>query len=209
MKKNNIELCKQDKEYYTQILEKYYLIYTQYLTPIIDKMKNDFLEIQKDAKSCYELSDMADLFFTAENSLISAWICTEYQKWQQLICLHISHEKFMAGIQIEKCVKDNENINLKFLEETYKISSFDSWKKINEMRLVVNVIKHFTGNSYVKLKVLRQDLFEIFDEFDVRKIAVGSGEFRLNLTSDDYCSYHKSLVKFWDELYVAINTGKD
>ena len=116
MKKNNIELCKQDKEYYTQILEKYYLIYTQYLTPIIDKMKND---------------------------------------------------------------------------------------------LVVNVIKHFTGNSYVKLKVLRQDLFEIFDEFDVKKIAVGSGEFRLNLTSDDYCSYHKSLVKFWDELYVAINTGKD
>lgn len=113
----------------------------------------------------------------------------------------------MTEFKIEDCLKDNDEGNLSYLKKYYSInfSDFKSWKKIEEMRLVVNVIKHFTGKSYIDLKVLRPDLFYLYDEFDAKKMAIASGEFMLNLTNDDYITYHNSLFEFWEELYWAIN----
>lgn len=205
-----IFLCKSDKEHIQNILNKYYLIYNKYLLPIVKKQDEEFDKIKSNDSNDDGLSDVADLFFTSENCIIAAWICFEYHKWQQLIWLHISHEKLMMGFKIEDCLKDNDEGNIPLFEKYYrtKFNNFKTWRKIDEMRFVVNVIKHFTGQSYKKLKKLRPDLFYLYDEFDAKKMAIASGEFMLNLTNDDYISYHNSLVEFLEELYLATNDKK-
>ncbi len=206
MENTDLILCESDKDHYIKILDKYFTIYQQYLIPLVDKMNSDFAEMQiKDIS--YDLDDVADLFVSAENSFIASWICLEYQKWQHSVYLFISHDKLLEGYDVEECVENEIRGGVQPILIKYgiEVDKFKSWKNIHEMGLVVNTIKHFTGRSYNDLKKIRPDFFKLFNEFDIKRMAVGTGDFVLNLTSNDYLSYHKALIGFWNELYIATN----
>lgn len=202
----DLMLCELDKNYYVKILNKFYIIYQQYILTMFDKMNSDYSEMQRKTDDDYVLSDMADLFSTMENSFIASWICIEYQKWQQLVYLYIAHEKLANNIPLDKCTQEKyPPVDKIFSRYGVDVKSFASWGDIDEMRLVVNVVKHFTGKSYNVLLKKRPDLFILYNEYDVKRAAIGSGEFKLNLKSEDYYNYHNALVKFWNELYTVIN----
>ena len=172
-------------------------------------MNSDFAEMQiKDIS--YDLDDVADLFVSAENSFIASWICLEYQKWQHSVYLFISHENLMNDYPIEECVEYEirGGVREKLKKYGINVNEFESWDKIQEMRLLVNTIKHFTGHSYNDLKKLRPDFFELYNGFDIERSALSSGDFVLNLTGNDYISYHKALISFWNELYITLNDNK-
>lgn len=80
-----------------------------------------------------------------------------------------------------------------------------SWTKIKELRLLVNVIKHAEGNSADRLRKIRPDYFEWdrrfgyeYDKLKFHKTTLL--EETLNITNQDFDSYNKILVSFWDEL---------
>ena len=209
MENTDLILCESDKDHYIKILDKYFTIYQQYLIPLVDKMNSDFAEMQiKDIS--YDLDDVADLFVSAENSFIASWICVEYQKWQHSVYLFISHENLMNDYPIEECVEYEirGGVREKLKKYGINVNEFESWDKIQEMRLLVNTIKHFTGHSYNDLKKLRPDFFELYNGFDIERSALSSGDFVLNLTGNDYISYHKALISFWNELYITLNDNK-
>ena len=209
MENSNLILSLSDKDYYIKILDKYFTIYQCCLMPMVERMNSDFAKMQEADLSC-DMHDIAELLFTAENSFIASWICLEYQKWQRSVYLYISHDKLLEGYDVEECVENEIRGGVQPILIKYgiEVDKFKSWKKIHEMGLVVNTIKHFTGWSYNELKKLRPDFFKLFNEFDIKRMAVGTGDFVLNLTSSDFLSYHKALIGFWNELYIATNSNE-
>ena len=133
--------------------------------------------------------------------LLLAWTSMTYQLWeQQLMVLTyriielFKHEYF--GFQ------KPENLN---------IEQFDCWKKIYEMRLLVNVIKHAEGDSAERLMRIRPDLFasekspidgtSIADEYVLENVHTTIGIPSLNLSEEDLMEYTNELIIFWDEMY--------
>lgn len=88
------------------------------------------------------------------------------------------------------------------------ITTFSSWAKVDELRLVANTVKHAEGDSAQKLHHLRPDLFEN-PTISELGLSFGKGVPRvfLPLVGEDlYVSltdvqrYRDSLMNFWSEL---------
>ncbi len=86
--------------------------------------------------------------------------------------------------------------------------SFESWPKLNELRLVANTVKHAAGRSSRELHVLRPDLFV---HPVPRALGIGApaaanrfvfmplaGE-DIYVTTDDLTAYFDAVVGFWNE----------
>ena len=78
------------------------------------------------------------------------------------------------------------------------------WEKINELRLLVNVLKHAEGNLELKLRELRPDYFihDIYGEkYDLMSMYhVSLLEATLQIKEEDFIKYYDALVAFWKEL---------
>ena len=88
------------------------------------------------------------------------------------------------------------------------ITTFTSWTKLDELRLVANTAKHGEGHSATKLHALRPDLFEhpynVFMDITmpiqvVRVFQPLVGE-DLYVSMEDICEYRNALLQFWQEL---------
>jgi hypothetical protein len=106
-------------------------------------------------------------------------------------------------------------MNAHFVEYGVDVARLASWKKIEELRLVANVIKHTEGRSSDELLALRPDLF-VHPLFRTEKESFGSppGDVRMPLMGDDlYVSeedlvvYTKAVQGFWEELASALEAA--
>jgi hypothetical protein len=88
------------------------------------------------------------------------------------------------------------------------ITSFSSWSKVDELRLVANTVKHAEGDSGQKLHPLRPDLFK-HPKSSVHILSFGKGMPRVFLplvgeglyaSPTDVQQYRDSLIEFWKEL---------
>ena len=72
-----------------------------------------------------------------------------------------------------------------------------SWDKINELRLLVNVIKHADGNSRNELQNIRPDLF-----YDSPSDTINNtiNDMKLNITSKDFFEYCSKIIEFINDM---------
>jgi hypothetical protein len=102
------------------------------------------------------------------------------------------------------------------LLENYRIdiSTFPSWNKIQELRLVANTVKHADGPSCTKLKQIRPDLFirpyqgnespwpvEVAHRQVVQPLAGKD----LYITLDEFTKYVDATKQVWEELANAVD----
>jgi len=115
---------------------------------------------------------------------------------------------------------EEDNTNLLKIEEVaarltnngIDIEKSKSWKKIDELRLVANTVKHADGRSSEKLKELRAKLFwrpNFIDGFDTQQLTPTSvykplmGE-DLYITQQEFMLYVKAVKEFWYEMIEAL-----
>lgn len=85
--------------------------------------------------------------------------------------------------------------------------ALSSWRKINELRIVANAVKHAEGASAEALRTLRPDMFEDPVTRDHSfPVGIGTPDVYMPLagediyvTTEDLDTYKSSLCIFWDE----------
>lgn len=84
------------------------------------------------------------------------------------------------------------------------ITDTKSWKKIRELKLLVNTIKHGEGDSAERLRKIRPDFFKIdvIKEKDTLKLygTVLLDEYSLQVKESDLHDYIAATRQFWDEM---------
>lgn len=98
------------------------------------------------------------------------WISTLYQFWEQQVRKFIYEEVTRTHSFIDKkgkeilfkqfCTRGIDDIKEAFLGFDQDLEKLGSWERINELRLLANVIKHGAGWSATQLKLLRPDFFK-------------------------------------------------
>lgn len=140
------------------------------------------------------------------------WISTLYQFWEQQVRKFVFEEVTRTHKFIDKngnevafagfCTRGIDDIKDEFKEFGQDLEKLNSWSKIEELRLLANVIKHGDGWSATKLKQLRPDFFDSgvmsTDLLDLYKTTLG--ERVLNIEDCEYKIYCDAIVQFWDDL---------
>lgn len=140
------------------------------------------------------------------------WISTLYQFWEQQVRKFVYEEITRTHKCIDKkgkevlfrdfCIRGIDDIKEKFLEFGQDLEKLPCWIKINELRLLTNVIKHGDGWSATQLKELRPDFlkpdFPEYDLLDVYKTTLD--EKVLNIDDDEFQKYCEAIIEFWDVL---------
>jgi hypothetical protein len=98
------------------------------------------------------------------------------------------------------------------------ISSFRSWNKIEELRVVSNSVKHAEGASVSKLRKLRPDMFKHptlrnQPEMDlmhstVCRVYLPMAGDDIFVLQDDLLDYKNALVGFWNEFIFACSDSE-
>lgn len=140
------------------------------------------------------------------------WISTLYQFWEQQIRKFIYEEVTRMHKFIDKkgnevhfkdfCTRGIDDIKEEFLEFDQDLEKLSCWVKINELRLLTNVIKHGDGWSATQLKELRLDFFKSdFSDYDLLNLYKTTlNEKVLNIDDDEFIKYCEAIVEFWNVL---------
>ena len=172
--------------------------------------------------------DMGDIAEMAQDKAISHYLLMKGM-FQGIINLfaaglyHIFEQQLLMFHRKELLTKDEENkTNLikmcKVAELLRKsdidITSFSSWSKIDELRLVANAVKHADGDSADKLRCFRPDLFTFPDPVSksilpeqfiiLRQVFQPLTGKDLFVTISDLSSYVAGIKQFWFELADAL-----
>lgn len=96
------------------------------------------------------------------------------------------------------------------------IENFNSWPKINELRLVANTVKHADGPSAIELRSECPDLFSRSITSLVIESNTVQGPVSTPLTGDsiyisqsEFNKYVSSVKEFWDEICCALENQVD
>jgi hypothetical protein len=172
--------------------------------------------------------DMGDIAEMARDRAVSHYLLMTGM-FQGIINLfttglyHMFEQQFFMLHRRELLTKDEEDktslINMCKVAELLRasgieITSFSSWSKIDELRLVANTVKHADGYSADKLKCCRPDLF--INPDPVSKVFL-PGQFMilrqvfqpltgkdLFVTVSDLSSYVAGIKQLWFELADAL-----
>lgn len=142
-------------------------------------------------------------------------ISTLYQFWEQQVRSFLFEEltrdhtfKIIKGKNKgniltfkEFCTKGFDEIKEIFQACGRNLESFNSYAKINELRLLANVIKHGDGPSATQLKIVRPDIFNSrigFNKMDLYKTTLN--EVVLEIGNDELRTYGNAILEFWDEI---------
>lgn len=116
-----------------------------------------------------------------------------------LICQ--MYEQFLLDIIIKK-LEFKRGIYFNKVQEIYNEYGFDfknmkSWDKVNELRLLVNVIKHADGNSRNELQNIRPDFF-----YDSPSDTINNtiNDMKLDITSKDFFEYCSKIIEFINDM---------
>lgn len=151
------------------------------------------------------------LFDGIRQGMLNLFAVALYHAFEQQIMLF--HRK-----ELLKPAEENDHtlLTLSEFQRRLKCSGIDikifsSWKKIEELRLVANTVKHAEGNSAKRLHALRPDMFQNprldqFRLFETRNPQIFQplvGE-DLYVSLTDIHDYCESLTTFWQELSNAM-----
>lgn len=110
-------------------------------------------------------------------------------------------EQFIINQIIEKLELNKgmyfANAKKKFKLYGFEFETLKSWKKIEELRLLVNVIKHGDGDSKNKLHEIRKDLFYSKENEMLRNTI---NDMTLNVTAKDFFEYCMNIIEFIEQM---------
>ncbi|OAB34136.1 hypothetical protein [Paenibacillus glacialis] len=138
-------------------------------------------------------------------------ISTLYQFWEQQVRKLVfeeltSHLKFTIekGGSVEFktfCTRGIDDIKEMFLQCGVDMKLLKSWAKIDELRLLQNVIKHGDGKSASNLEELRPDYFRHVGGTKAMDLYLSTlNERVLDVNENEIFTYGEALKEFWDEL---------
>lgn len=142
---------------------------------------------------------------------LAAWICNLCQVWEQQLYAFIVREA-----QSERLKYDDKEIKsgFKFSKAVFEwhqqpFCKMSMWKKIQELRWLVNVIKHAEGDSEQNLRKVRPEFFK-YEGYDLMSLYHTSLlETTLMVKEQDFRDYYKALVEFWMALPERMYTEED
>ena len=167
-------------------------------TPIVDREGNlcdyefDLSEIEgKIAERYYLLS-------TTRYRVIAMWICCLCEVWEQQLQLFLKLEKQNGNLMDNYELARWNQVKRAYWEYGIDFEKFSSWQKLNELRLLVNVIKHGEGGSEKSLRRIRPDLFivEKYDKFSFFHSSLITRT--LNLIESDIDGFANAIIEFWE-----------
>lgn len=232
--KSQLYLYHQLREKYIRELEIINKFFTERLLPVFSNaeieaenyektlrsqldevVKSGFEEI--DADSLDELVKTEALEYYEMISLmnyrtIGMWITCLCQVWEQQLYSFIIRSGKQEGINYGQ---DNSFDFCKrvFFEHQQDLEKMESWKKIQELRLLVNVLKHSEGKSERKLRDIRPDYFQQNIDgkiYDIMSFSHSSlREQALMIKDEDFKNYFDALVQFWTDIPERMYTAYD
>ena len=189
------------------------------------KLGDSFDPENGDEADCAELAVEKGINYYEGMSLMQyntklMWISTVYEFWEQqtrkFLYDEITHtHKFYDKKDNESdykdfCTKGIDDIKEWFLWFDYNLELQDSWKNINELRLLTNVIKHGDGWSATQLQKLKPAYFK--DDLNINRLKLYKNTLNnvvLDVQQEDFVRYCKSLAKFWDEIPERLSSISD
>lgn len=155
------------------------------------EINNRYEEFLKSTKSNSDNKkiELRLIKFELENRLllmIISLICEMYEQF--LGSILILNLNINAGLTFN-------DIQTKYCKYGYELSSNSHWEKINELRKLVNVIKHSDGRSRRELQKIRPDYFD-----DAQPISNTLNDVELNVWPKDLEEYLVEIMKFIDEM---------
>lgn len=154
---------------------------------VVFKKYNKFMN-SKNIKE-YTNLNLEVVKFELKNRLLLMSISLLCEMFEQFLGdILISNDKNNSGLQFSDIKKIFRNFG-------YDLENNSHWAKINELRLLVNVIKHGDGKSRKKLQKIRDDFFD-----HEQPIENTLNDVELNVWDYDLEEYFLELIKFIDEI---------
>ncbi len=189
---NKIIITKEEKDeikarlYYTYSFFDYGIDFDKYDLEINAKYKSF---IQQSNLSACDRIDLRLIKFEIENRLLLAIITLLCEMYEQYLGgILISNLNITKGLDFGK-------IKSIYQEYGYDLSSNSHWKKIEELRILVNVIKHGDGHSR---RILQEKRPDYIDHTEPIKNTLNDVE--LNVWKGDLDNYFLELIKFIEEM---------
>lgn len=143
--------------------------------------------------------------------LTATWHATLYHLWEQQLRLFLFKEtSHIKHLEFKKFCTRLEEIKKTLSAHKINIESFSCWSKIEELRLLCNVIKHGPGDSLEKLRklnpsVIRKEplLLKFGKEDDTDYVEIYKTTLlneTLNINETTLQQYKEALLLFWDEI---------
>lgn len=190
---------------------------TQRLLPTFESLEDEAKEIEQNSLSgsCPENVDPASV---AENAMEAAvrYMHTMTGIRQGLINMfgaglyHLFEQQLLSfgRSQFQSQAEALTEVKLLFKilkEHGIELSTFTTWRRINELRLLANAVKHAEGPSCKELRDLREDLFRspyslslfrLSRGLPVNQPLAGQG---IYLRMDDFNRYSEDVKALWTE----------
>jgi hypothetical protein len=124
-----------------------------------------------------------------------------YFLWEQQNRFYLIREcRYHEIVKGDSFCRDFEEIKKKYASFGLKLEDLPSWTKIDELRLLVNAIKHGKGRSSEKLKLIAPRFFIIpYSTFEFNSDTTLL-ESQLQVQEEDFDVYTFAAMSFWDEL---------
>ena len=140
-----------------------------------------------------------------EYRTLCMWLSCLRQVWEQQIFRYAEKEATKNSLLgLPKPKNSINGMKEYFLKFDVSFGKMPCWSKIEELGLLVNVLKHAEGQSADKLRKLRPDYFKIKNpigiEDSLKCYNSALIERTLNITNDDFEKYYNSLIEFWDRI---------
>lgn len=143
----------------------------------------------------------SEMSFMKYYNLVS-WIAMLYEFWFQQLKSFLLEGLRFTNFRDEK-IEWLEDIKDTFNLYGVSVSNYYSWGKIDELRLICNVIKHGDGSSARKLLKLNSDIFfrEGLEDINLLQLySVSITREILDVNEDTFKVYCDNLILFWNEL---------
>ncbi|MBW7572489.1 hypothetical protein [Caproiciproducens faecalis] len=141
-----------------------------------------------------------ELLSSMQYRTLGLWISCMCQVWEQQLYSFILHEAKLEGIIYDE---GDMKSGFKFVSETLTWHGVNYKEvqngKIEELRELVNVLKHGKGRSEENLRILRPDFFNCNGTDVLKKRNATLLEPTLQIKDTDFKNYHNALMEFWDE----------
>lgn len=126
-----------------------------------------------------------------------------YHIWEQQL-IKFCIKELSSDIKFEKKSLDYYDVKNIFEMHGIKIEEKNAWKKLRELKALVNTIKHGDGDSANKLRKIRPDFFNIdflknTDTLELHE-SVLLDEYSLQVEESDFNDYIRATKEFWDEM---------
>ena len=201
------------------------------IIPAFDSIDKEADEVEKEAfenPSGYIDPEYYDPSDAAENAFEKG---LEYYEWMTdmlqgainlfVVGLYHIFEQQLLFFHRKELLGQNEKDDHKLFEikevdkrlrnHDIKIKEFDSWSKVDELRLVANTVKHADGISATLLKDKRPDLFSRPSNPLLIKFETPPGPVYTPLMGDniyitkvEFTNYVHVVKEFWNEMRIAL-----